>query len=346
MAELLEVKDLTVDFPTEDGIVHAVRGVSYDAGAGRGARHRRRVGLGQVGDARWPSWACCRKTAKVTGSVNFRGEELLGRAPRQLRSIRGQQDRHDLPGPDDVAEPGVHRRLAARRGACCTHRDVVQAAGVGTGPSSCSTWSASPSPAPRAKAYPHEFSGGMRQRAMIAMAIANDPDVIIADEPTTALDVTVQAQILETARDDQAARPSAAIILITHDLGVVAGMADRVMVMYAGTVGRVGHGRRRLLRAPHALHPRPARLAARGSTPGRRQARCPIRGAPPSLRQPPARLPVLAPLPAGPAGLPRRRARPWPPPTSVEHLASCLFCRRARRARRSAPCCSPRRAVP
>ena len=132
----------------------------------------------------------------------------------------------------------------------------------------CSTWSASRSPKERASAYPHEFSGGMRQRAMIAMAIINDPDLIIADEPTTALDVTVQAQILEMLVEVKDA-VDAAIILITHDLGVVAGMADRMLVMYAGALVESRHGRRRLRHAADALHRRAARL---DPAPRRRQA--------------------------------------------------------------------------
>ncbi len=119
------------------------------------------------------------------------------------------------------------------------HNDGQQEACACAGRSSCSTWSAFRRPAPAVDSYPHEFSGGMRQRVMIAMAMANNPNVLIADEPTTALDVTVQAQILETLMEIKE-RTNIAIILITHDLGVVAGMADRVMVMYAGAAVEIG----------------------------------------------------------------------------------------------------------
>ena len=119
------------------------------------------------------------------------------------------------------------------------HEGLSKKAGAASGPSRCSTWSASPQARKRATMYPHEFSGGMRQRAMIAMAITCKPDLLIADEPTTALDVTVQAQVLEVLIDIKDEIDSA-IILITHDLGVVAGLADRVMVMYAGRQVEMG----------------------------------------------------------------------------------------------------------
>ena len=124
-----------------------------------------------------------------------------------------------------------------------------------------------PEPRKRAKMYPHEFSGGMRQRAMIAMAITCKPDLLIADEPTTALDVTVQAQVLEVLIDIKDEIDSA-IMLITHDLGVVAGLADHVMVMYAGRQVELGHDRRDLLRDPPPLHAGPAGQPA----PARRHA--------------------------------------------------------------------------
>ena len=155
------------------------------------------------------------------------------------------------------------------------------------GPSRCSTWSASPRPSERAKMYPHEFSGGMRQRAMIAMAITCKPDLLIADEPTTALDVTVQAQVLEVLLDIKDEIDSA-IILITHDLGVVAGLADQVMVMYAGRQVEMGttstrSSTRRATRTRSGCWP-----ACPGSTTAATSRCVPIAGAPPSLiRRPP-----------------------------------------------------------
>ena len=163
----------------------------------------------------------------------------------------GEYDVHHRRSGDPPARPGRHPQPAA------------------TGPTQ----------------YPHEYSGGMRQRAMIAMSIANDPDVIIADEPTTALDVTIQAQVLEVFERIQE-RTNSAILLITHDLGVVAGVTDRILVMYAGRQVESGHGRRRLLPPEPSLHPGPAGLAAparpqaRG---GERQRLHRIKGQPPSL---------------------------------------------------------------
>ena len=162
-----------------------------------------------------------------------------------------------------------------------------------------------PQPGERASAYPHEFSGGMRQRAMIAMAIANDPDVIIADEPTTALDVTVQAQILELLVKIKE-ETSAAIILITHDLGVVAGMADRMLVMYAGKVVESGTV------DDVYYDPRmPYTVGLLGSIPSLDVERWPADAHPRRsavAHQPAARLPVHASLPAGAGGLPAARA--------------------------------------
>ena len=179
-----------------------------------------------------------------------------------------------------------------------------------------------PQPGARAKAYPHEFSGGMRQRAMIAMAIANEPEIIIADEPTTALDVTVQAQILELLEKIKQ-ETNAAIILITHDLGVVAGMVDRMMVMYAGTVVESGSV------DDVFYEPRmPYTVGLLGSIPrldavdGGRLL--PIRGAPPSLINLPPGCPFSPRCP-----LARQdcldNEPDLAPTTSVEHLASCFF---------------------
>ena len=145
------------------------------------------------------------------------------------------------------------------------HEGLSKKDGDGAGRSRCSTSSASPRRRKRAKMYPHEFSGGMRQRAMIAMAITCKPDLLIADEPTTALDVTVQAQVLEVLIDIKDEIDSA-IILITHDLGVVAGLADQVMVMYAGRQVEMGTTDGDLLRVAPPVHARPARQPARAST--------------------------------------------------------------------------------
>jgi peptide/nickel transport system ATP-binding protein len=233
---LLDVRNLTVDFPTDDGPVHAVRGVSYalrpgevlgivgESGSGKSVTSLAILGL-------------LPRTARIEGSVTFRGEELLGRSDNEMTKIRGNKIAMIFQDPMTSLNPvySIGWQLAE---AVRAHRDVSQHEALDRAVELLALVGI-PRPKERAASYPHEFSGGMRQRVVIALAMANDPDVIIADEPTTALDVTVQAQILETLRKAQA-ETSAAIVLITHDLGVVAGMADRVLVMYAGKPVEIG----------------------------------------------------------------------------------------------------------
>ncbi len=186
-------------------------------------------------------------SARITGSVKLHGDEILGLRDRQMSSIRGKdlaivfQDPLSALTPvytvgDQIVEAiRTHDKSVAKPVAMRRATELLDLVGI-------------PNPQVRVRSFPHEFSGGMRQRAMIAMAIANDPDVIIADEPTTALDVTIQAQVLEVLKTAQR-ETGAAMIMITHDLGVVAGVADRVTVMYAGRPVETGRGGRGLLRA-------------------------------------------------------------------------------------------------
>jgi oligopeptide/dipeptide ABC transporter ATP-binding protein len=227
---VLEVEDLAVEFPTDDGVVRAVRGITYhldqgevlgivgESGSGKSVSSLALLGL-------------LPRSARVSGSARYRGRELLGLGRRGLDEVRGRKIAMIFQDPMTSLNP-VHRVGAQIAEAVLVHAEVTRK----------EAWDRAvamldlvgiPQARERASNYPHEFSGGMRQRAMIAMAMVNDPDVLIADEPTTALDVTVQAQVLETLRRVQA-ETGAAVILITHDLGVVANMADRVMVMYAG----------------------------------------------------------------------------------------------------------------
>jgi len=231
MAEpVLEVEGLTVAFPTDEGIVQAVRGVSFalepgqvlgiagESGSGKSVTSLAILGL-------------LPRSARVAGSVRYRGEELLGRSDAQLASIRGAQISVIFQDPMSslnpvytvgyqVAEMILEHQDVSKDAAWARAVELLEIVGI-------------PRAEDRAKAYPHEFSGGMQQRVVIATAMANDPDVIIADEPTTALDVTVQAQVLEALKTAQA-RTNAAVVFITHDLGVMAGIADEIMVMYAG----------------------------------------------------------------------------------------------------------------
>ena len=284
---VLEVEDLSVTFATPDGPVGAVRGVSFsvdqdevlgivgESGSGKSVTAMAVMGL-------------LPKTATVTGSVRFRGREILGLPEAELRRYRGSklaivfQDPLTSLNPvfsvgDQIAEAiRVHRRETRRKAARARSVELLDLVGI-------------PDASQRARQYPHELSGGMRQRAMIAMSIANDPDVLIADEPTTALDVTIQAQILEVLERAQTAAGSA-IVLITHDLGVVAGTADRVIVMYAGRAVEVGSVDDVLTdpRHPYTLGLLESlpRLDAAG-----RERLTPIAGSPPSLLHPPTGCP-------------------------------------------------------
>ena len=222
-------EDLTVGFPTEDGLVRAVRGVSYTL-------HEREV-LGIVGESgsgksvsSMAVMGLLPKSARITGKISFRGENVLEMTKALQRSLRGRkiamifQDPMTAMNPVytigiQLAEAVLSHEMMPKKAAMARAEEMLALVGI-------------PQPKARLNSYPHEFSGGMRQRAMIAMAVINNPDVIIADEPTTALDVTVQAQILEKLIEVKDAF-NAAIVLITHDLGVVAGMAHRTLVMYA-----------------------------------------------------------------------------------------------------------------
>ncbi|WP_370369928.1 dipeptide ABC transporter ATP-binding protein [Catenulispora sp. GP43] len=228
---VLEVTDLRVSFPGEKGRpLEAVRGLSYtvrrgetlaivgESGSGKSVSSMAAIGL-------LPT------NAKVTGSVRFRGRELLGLGDKEMSRIRGAGISMVFQDPLSALTP-VYRVGEAIAAAIRVHQEVSADAAMRRAVELLELVGI-PDPVRRAQAFPHEFSGGMRQRVMIAMAIANDPDVIIADEPTTALDVTVQAQILEVLATAKKAT-GAAIVLITHDLGVVAGFADRAAVMYAG----------------------------------------------------------------------------------------------------------------
>jgi len=275
---LLEVEDLTVGFPTDDGLVRAVRGVSYQLRGGEA--------LGIVGESgsgksvtSLALMGLLPKTANITGSARFRGAELLGRSDEELSKIRGNKIAMIFQDPLTSLNPvyQVGKQIAE---AVLAHHDVSKQSAMDRAVELLSIVGI-PYPKQRVHSYPHEMSGGMRQRVVIAIAMANIPDVIIADEPTTALDVTVQAQVLE-ALEAARAETGAALILITHDLGVIAGHADRVCVMYAGKLVETGTVDE-IFYSPRM----PYALGLLGSLPrldqGNRQRLTPIVGAPPSL---------------------------------------------------------------
>ncbi len=276
---LLEVQDLSVHFETEDGLVKAVDGISYSVDRGQTLGIVGESGSGKSVSSLTVMGLTRARNARITGSVRFDGQELLNAPDETLRGIRGDDIAMIFQDPlsslhpffrvgDQIVEAvRAHRNVSKAQ---ARDRAVEMLGLVGI-----------PEPRKRAQSYPHEFSGGMRQRAMIAMALANDPKLLIADEPTTALDVTVQAQILELIERLQSEFDTA-VVVITHDLGVVAEMADDIAVMYAGRI--VEHADTgTIFRAPE--HPYTWGLI--GSIPKldspRDEALTPIAGRPPSL---------------------------------------------------------------
>jgi len=275
---VLSVENLAVDFPSGDGVVHAVRGVSYELRPGEV--------LGIVGESgsgksvtSMAVMGLLPKTAGISGSVKFRGRELLGLTDKEMTRVRGKKIAMIFQDPMTSLNP-VYKIGYQLAEAVLAHHDISKEQARKRAVELLEMVNI-PQPDKRVDQFPHEFSGGMRQRVVIAIAMANDPDVIIADEPTTALDVTVQAQVLESLRAAQR-ETGAAMVLITHDLGVVAGQADRVLVMYAGKPVEIGSVE------DIYYNPRmPYTLGLLGSLPRldkRDQSRLtPIQGSPPSL---------------------------------------------------------------
>src|SRR5580698_8318126 len=233
---VLKVDNLVVDFPTKDGVVHAVRGIDADLSPGEVLGIVGESGSGKSVTA-MATMGLLPKSAKVSGSVRFNETELLGLKEKRLMPVRGKGIAMIFQDPMTSLNPvySVGWQIAE---AIRAHNDISKAEAIERSIALLRTVGI-PNPEERVSNYPHEFSGGMRQRVVIAIAMANDPDVILADEPTTALDVTIQAQVLEALRT-ALSETHAALLLITHDLGVVAGIADRVLVMYAGRVVELG----------------------------------------------------------------------------------------------------------
>jgi len=284
---LLDVQDLRVEFTTRRGIVHAVNGISFEISAGET--------LGIVGES-----GCGKSVTSLailgllagngrvrSGQAIFGGRDLLTQKDRALRKTRGREIAMIFQDPMTSLNPvltigrqiretlethfDMNRKQAEARAA-----ELIDRVGI-------------PSAKARLRDYPHQFSGGMRQRAMIAMALACEPKLLIADEPTTALDVTIQAQILDLLRE-LVAEENAALILITHDLGVVAGMCERVNVMYGGMFMETGSAEQLFGRPRH-----PYTLGLLQSVPrldvARRARLHPIEGAPPNMLKAPAACP-------------------------------------------------------
>lgn len=317
---LLEVRDLTVAFPTDAAPVKAVRGMNFDVGKGEVVALVGESGAGKSAST-MAVVGLLPEYADVSGSIRLHGDELIGLSDQRMSAIRGKtigtvfQDPMSALTPvytvgDQIAEAiEIHQRGIGRRAARKRAVELLELVGINQ-------------PDRRAKSFPHELSGGERQRVVIAIAIANDPDLIICDEPTTALDVTVQAQILEvlkTARDVT----GAGVLIITHDLGVVAEFADRALVMYAGRAVEVAgveqlYRDRRMPYTVGLLGSVPRLDAAQGSR------LVPIPGAPPSM----AALPPGCPFaPRCPLAIDDcRAAEPelLPMDSSAGHRAACI----------------------
>ncbi|MFD8244212.1 ABC transporter ATP-binding protein [Nocardia sp. NPDC059691] len=316
-APLLEITDLRVSFPSEEGRIDAVRGVDYTVSDGEVLAI-----VGESGSGKSVSslavMGLLPEQARITGSIRFRGRELLGLADRELSKLRGSsismvfQDPLSALTPvyrvgDQIAEALLAHGKASRGDAAKRAVELLDLVGI-------------PDPEVRAKAFPHEFSGGQRQRVVIAMAIANDPALIICDEPTTALDVTVQKQILNLLRKARDIT-GAGVIMITHDMGIAATLADRVAVMYAGKIVETATASA-LFNAPRM----PYTVGLLGSIPRMdgppRRPLIPIVGAPPAMHALP---PGCSFAPRCPVSIGECRAAE-PPLEAVEpgHTAACI----------------------
>jgi peptide/nickel transport system ATP-binding protein len=314
---LLEVRGLTVRFPTSDGVVQAVSDVSFDLSRGETLGIVGESGSGKSVSNLAIMGLLNRTRTVISGEVEFKGRDLLTLPPDELRKVRGKEIAMVFQDPFACLHP-MYRVGAQIAEAFSAHSDAGKTA----------AWNRAvelldhvgiPNAKSRARDYPHQFSGGMRQRAMIAMALVHNPDILICDEPTTALDVTVQAQILELIEDVKR-EFDIGVILVTHDLGVVAETANSVMVMYAGRVMEYGPADE-IFRQPQ--HPYAWGLLDSMPTIERRlDALIPIEGSPPSLLAPPAGCPFHPRCPYRFEPCPTERP-PLRAPAADAHLDAC-----------------------
>jgi dipeptide transport system ATP-binding protein len=290
MEKVLEVKDLHVSFATFGGQVKSVRGVTFDLHKGETIAIVGESGCGKSVTAKSIMGLIPNPPGKITdGKILFKGKDLAKLSDKELRKIRGADISMIFQDPMTALNPTLtigeqimegiiqHQKLSkseARKKAL----EMLDLVGI-------------PSPESRLKQYPHQFSGGMRQRIVIALALVCEPEVLIADEPTTALDVTIQAQILDLFRDIQK-KTGVSIILITHDLGVVAQVADRIAVMYAGKVVETGTRRDIFYDPQHPYTKGLLNSVPRLDIEGAELV--PIAGSPPDLFAPPPGCPFVA----------------------------------------------------
>ena len=314
---LLDVRGLTVRFPTPDGVVQAVSDVSYtlrrgetlgvvgESGSGKSVSNLATMGL------------LSRTRTVITGEILFDGRDLLTLPPERMREIRGKDIAMIFQDPfaslhpmyrvgDQIAEAVLAHTDDGKDKARARAVELLDQVGI-------------PNAKSRARDYPHQYSGGMRQRAMIAMALVHNPSVLIADEPTTALDVTVQAQILELI-DEVKKEFNIGVILVTHDLGVVAETANSVLVMYAGRIMEYGPAAQVFAQPQH-----PYAWGLLDSMPSierRLDALVPIEGAPPAMISPPSGCPFHPRCPYAFGPCPTERP-PLVAPVPEAHLDAC-----------------------
>jgi peptide/nickel transport system ATP-binding protein len=284
--QLLDVRGLTVRFPTADGVVQAVSDLSFTLSRGETLGVVGESGSGKSVSNLAIMGLLNRTRTAIAGEVEFKGRDLLTLPPEELRKVRGKEIAMVFQDPFACLHP-MYRVGAQIAEAVTAHDDIgkdrawaraVELLGhVGI-----------PNAKSRARDYPHQFSGGMRQRAMIAMALVHNPDILICDEPTTALDVTVQAQILELIEEVKR-EFDIGVILVTHDLGVVSETANSVMVMYAGRIMEYGPAAEIFARPQHPYAW--GLLDSMPSVERRLEALVPIEGSPPSLLTPPSGCP-------------------------------------------------------
>ncbi|MGX7092007.1 ABC transporter ATP-binding protein [Hutsoniella sourekii] len=278
---LLEVRNLQIDFQAYTGTVHAIRDISFDLRAGETLAIVGESGSGKTVTVRSIMGLLAPNALVKSGEIFFKGDNLLDKSAKQMQKIRGSQIAMIFQDPmtslnptltigDQIMEVLTKQRGMSKDQALEETIELLSLCGF-------------KNPADRLGQYPHQFSGGQRQRIVIAIALAGDPEILIADEPTTALDVTIQAQIIELLEKIQAEKQMA-IIFITHDLGVVAKVADRVAVMYAGQIVEIG-GVRDIYY--HPQHPYTWGLLASMPTPDTKDKLISIPGSPPDLTQPP-----------------------------------------------------------
>jgi peptide/nickel transport system ATP-binding protein len=281
---LLGVEDLHVQFATEDGVVHAVDGISYEVGRGQTLGIVGESGSGKTVTAMTTLGLTRSANTEISGRIMFEGRDLLALSQDELRGVRGKEIAMIFQDPLSALHP-FYKVGAQLIEAIQAHQDISKAQARARAVELLGLVGI-PDPDRRVDEFPHEFSGGMRQRAMIAMALSNDPKLLIADEPTTALDVTVQAQILALMERLQS-ELGMAIVIITHDLGVVAEMADQIAVMYAGRIVETASAEATFAAPEHpytwGLLKSIPTLADHGSAAGREEDLVPIPGTPPSL---------------------------------------------------------------